>query len=77
MKIATKALSFAVQNIKRHDVDMTKMHSIANARFGLMTAAKYLHLVVNDRSVIKSSVFTKMITQARELIEIEEFDWPR
>ncbi|XP_041355040.1 E3 ubiquitin-protein ligase RNF213-like [Gigantopelta aegis] len=77
MKMATKSLSIAYQYIESANIDMVKLRNIANARFGLMTVAKYLHMLVIEESIMKSSVFTKMLSQARDLIEIENFDWPK
>ncbi|XP_041354588.1 E3 ubiquitin-protein ligase RNF213-like [Gigantopelta aegis] len=77
MKMATRSISLAVQYIASPAIDMAKMHVIANARFGLMTAAKYLHMLVTEEAITKSSVFTKMLRQAKELIEMENFDWSR
>ncbi|XP_041354620.1 E3 ubiquitin-protein ligase rnf213-alpha-like [Gigantopelta aegis] len=77
MKMATQYLSLAYQCIESANIDMAKLQTIANARFGLMTVAKYLHMLVIEESIMKSSVFTKMLSQARDLIEIENFDWPK
>ncbi|XP_041350668.1 E3 ubiquitin-protein ligase rnf213-alpha-like [Gigantopelta aegis] len=77
MKMATQYLSLAYQYIESANIDMAKLQTIANARFGLMTVAKYLHMLVIEESIMKSSVFTKMLSQARDLIEIEKFDWPK
>ena len=77
MRMATKCLSLAYQYIESSNIDLDKLQSIANARFGLMIVAKYLHRLIIENSVTKSSVFTKMVSQARDLIEIENFDCPK
>ncbi|XP_033741837.1 E3 ubiquitin-protein ligase rnf213-alpha-like [Pecten maximus] len=76
VQLATVMLRDSIHSISIEELSVVKLYTLAETRFALSVAAKYVQKIYVDKSVKMTKGLRQMIDAAAKLCEECGFDWP-